>query len=218
MKPTRHPRSAGSSARAEVPAPRTAPGEVRLIGGQWKRSKLAVPDVPGLRPTPSRVRETLFNWLGQDLRGWCCVDAFAGSGALGFEAASRGALHVLLCEQHAQAVQALLKLRERLGASAVEVRRADGLAMLSQLPAASVDLVLLDPPFDSDLAERALPLAARAVREGAWVYLESSHDCRGVAWLPPDLEVQRYLKAATVHAHLLRKTTRPLSRPHAEAA
>jgi 16S rRNA (guanine966-N2)-methyltransferase len=75
------------------------PQEVRLLGGQWKRSKLPVADRPGLRPTPSRVRETLFNWLGQDLTGWRVLDAFAGSGALGFEAASRGAREVLLVEQ-----------------------------------------------------------------------------------------------------------------------
>ena len=74
-------------------------GEVRIIGGLWRRSKLAVPDQPGLRPTPDRVRETLFNWLGQDLTGWRCVDAFAGTGALGLEAASRGAAQVLAMAQ-----------------------------------------------------------------------------------------------------------------------
>ena len=73
--------------------------EIRIIGGLWKRTKLKVSDKPGLRPTPDRVRETLFNWLGQDLTGWRCVDAFAGTGALGFEAASRGAAQVLLLEQ-----------------------------------------------------------------------------------------------------------------------
>ncbi len=75
--------------------------ELRIIGGQWKRSKIKVVDKPGLRPTPDRVRETLFNWLGQDLTGWRCVDAFAGTGALGFEAASRGAASVLMLEQDA---------------------------------------------------------------------------------------------------------------------
>ena len=79
--------------------PAAAPNEVRIIGGQWKRTRLPVADKPGLRPTPDRVRETLFNWLGQDLAGWRCVDAFAGTGALGLEAASRGAAEVLLVEQ-----------------------------------------------------------------------------------------------------------------------
>jgi 16S rRNA (guanine966-N2)-methyltransferase len=83
-----------SSMKTDRAAPSTARHEIRIIGGQWKRSKLPVADKPGLRPTPDRVRETLFNWLGQDLTGWRCVDAFAGTGALGFEAASRGAAAV----------------------------------------------------------------------------------------------------------------------------
>ncbi|NDH52771.1 MAG: 16S rRNA (guanine(966)-N(2))-methyltransferase RsmD, partial [Betaproteobacteria bacterium] len=86
-----------------APVPRSAvvraSHEIRIIGGQWKRTKLQVADQATLRPTPDRVRETLFNWLGQDLSGWRCVDAFAGTGVLGFEAASRGALEVLLVEQ-----------------------------------------------------------------------------------------------------------------------
>src|SRR4029450_14011894 len=98
-----------------------AKNEVRIIGGQWKRSKLPVPDKPGLRPTPDRVRETLFNWLGQDLTGWRCVDAFAGTGALGLEAASRGAADVLVIEQDAQLVDQLRAIQAKLGASAVKV-------------------------------------------------------------------------------------------------
>lgn len=178
---------------------------MRLIGGVWKRSRLTVADVPGLRPTPNRVRETLFNWLGQDLRGWRCVDAFAGTGALGFEAASRGATHVLLCEQHPSAVAAMHKLRERLGAQAVEVRRADGLSVLHQLPASSVDLVFLDPPFDSDLVPQALQAAVHAVKPGAWVYLESAQAWTQDRLAPLGLELQRHLKAGAVHAHLLRR-------------
>ena len=88
-------------------------GEVRIIGGQWKRSLLPVANLPGVRPTPDRVRETLFNWLGQDLTGWRCADIFAGSGALGFEAASRGAAHVLLVEQQSGLVQQLLSVVQR---------------------------------------------------------------------------------------------------------
>jgi len=91
-----------SSAAKPAPKPRIAAklgNQVRIIGGQWKRTKLKVVDAAGLRPTPDRVRETLFNWLGQDLQGLRCMDAFAGSGALGFEAASRGAVNVLVVEQ-----------------------------------------------------------------------------------------------------------------------
>jgi len=84
-------------------------GEVRIIGGQWKRSKLPVANLPGLRPTPDRVRETLFNWLGQDMSGWHCADPFAGTGALGFEAASRGAASVLLGESSSHCIEVMQK-------------------------------------------------------------------------------------------------------------
>ena len=127
-------------------------GEIRIVGGQWKRTRLAVPDKPGLRPTPDRVRETLFNWLGQSLEAWSCVDVFAGTGALGLEAASRGAAPVQLLEQDADLVKSLQATVQRLKASdQVSVRRTDGVATLRGMPAASVDLVLLDPPFESKL-------------------------------------------------------------------
>src|SRR5205085_7494542 len=113
--------------RHSAPPPR----EVRIIGGQWKRTKLPVRDKPGLRPTPDRVRETLFNWLGQDLDGWRCIDAFAGTGALGFEAASRGAAQVLLVEQDPELVSTLRSTKARLQAQAVDVQRANGLSVLA---------------------------------------------------------------------------------------
>src|SRR5438045_8119886 len=112
------------------PQRRGPPHEVRIIGGVWRRSKLPVADVPGLRPTPDRVRETLFNWLGQDLTGWRCVDVFAGTGALGFEAASRGAADVLLCESDAGLVIQLKALQARLAADMVRIERGDGVASL----------------------------------------------------------------------------------------
>src|SRR5688500_20228263 len=102
---------------------REAAHAVRIIGGQWKRTKLPVPDKPGLRPTPDRVRETLFNWLGQDLAGWRCVDAFAGTGALGLEAASRGAADVLLVEAEGVLVDQLRAVVARLAAANVRVQR-----------------------------------------------------------------------------------------------
>src|SRR4051812_49877305 len=108
----------------------TPPSEVRIIGGQWKRTKLPVPDRPGLRPTPDRVRETLFNWLGQDLSGWRCMDVFAGTGALGFEAASRGAVQVVLVEQDPQLAELLRAAQRKLEAGAVRVQRGDGLSQL----------------------------------------------------------------------------------------
>jgi 16S rRNA (guanine(966)-N(2))-methyltransferase RsmD len=188
------------SARAGL---RHAPHEVRIIGGQWRRTVLPVADRPGLRPTPSRVRETLFNWLGQDLSGWRVADAFAGSGALGFEAASRGAASVVLLEQDPALVQSLEATRVKLKAPAsVRVQRADGLAWLRGAAAASLELVLLDPPFDSTLAAPSLAAALRLVVPGGFVYLESA-----VALAEPPAEawqIYRQSKAGAVHFALLR--------------
>ncbi|MFZ5566566.1 MAG: 16S rRNA (guanine(966)-N(2))-methyltransferase RsmD [Pseudomonadota bacterium] len=180
-------------------------GEVRIIGGQWKRSKLPVADKPGLRPTPDRVRETLFNWLGQDLTGWRCVDAFAGTGALGFEAASRSAKEVTLVEQDAALVVQLKKIKEQLQAEAVQVQRGDGIAALKAWPEGSADLVLLDPPFDAHLFEPALQAAARVVVAGGYVYLEAPSAWTEAQLAPLGLELHRHLKAGAVHAHLLRR-------------
>jgi 16S rRNA (guanine(966)-N(2))-methyltransferase RsmD len=179
-------------------------GEIRIIGGQWKRTRLAVPDKPGLRPTPDRVRETLFNWLGPSLEGWNCVDAFAGTGALGLEAASRGAAQVQLVEQDAALVKALQALVQRLKASEqVTVRRGDGVAWLRGLPAASVDLVLLDPPFDANLFESALTAARPCLRANGWLYLEAPKAWNEASLAPLGYTLYRHLKAGAVHAHLL---------------
>lgn len=148
-----------------------AANRVRIIGGQYRRRLLEFPDRDGLRPTPDRVRETLFNWLGQDLPGWLCLDLFAGSGALGFEAASRGAARVTLVERDAAARAALDRNRVALGASAVEVVRADALAWLAGNRVAW-NLIFLDPPFDSGLAARILPDLGPHLAAGGQVYVE----------------------------------------------
>ena len=180
-------------------------GEIRIIGGQWKRTRLPVPQRPGLRPTPDRVRETLFNWLGQDLTGWRCLDAFAGTGALGLEAASRGAASVLLVEQDGELLARLQQHVQRLQARSVQVRRGDGVAALRQCAAASLDLVLLDPPFDSALFQPALQAAAQAVGPQGWVYLEAPQAWDEAALAPLGLALHRHLRAGAVHAHLLRR-------------
>ncbi|MDZ4075158.1 MAG: 16S rRNA (guanine(966)-N(2))-methyltransferase RsmD [Hylemonella sp.] len=180
-------------------------GEVRIIGGQWKRSKLPVADRPGLRPTPDRVRETLFNWLGQDLTGWRCVDVFAGTGALGFEAASRGAKEVTLVEQDTALVAQLRKTKEQLQAAAVQVQRGDGIGALKAWPVASADLVFLDPPFEAKLFEAALQAAARAVAAEGYIYLEAPGAWGEEQLAPLGLVLYRHLKAGAVHAHLLRR-------------
>ena len=145
--------------------------EVRVIGGRWKRSKLPVADAPGLRPTPDRVRETLFNWLGQDLSGWRCLDAFAGSGALGFEAASRGADEVVLLERDRRQARCLTESAQRLKADQIRVEAVDAMAWMARCPPASFELVFIDPPFDAALVDPALALAARLVVPQGFVYV-----------------------------------------------
>jgi 16S rRNA (guanine(966)-N(2))-methyltransferase RsmD len=194
-----------AAAKPVARTPSRAAGEVRIIGGLWKRSKLPVADQPGLRPTPDRVRETLFNWLGQDLTGWSCVDVFAGTGALGFEAASRGAKAVTLIEQDGALVAQLKKSREQLQAGAVLVQRGEGVAALKAWPLASADLVFLDPPFDADLFAPALQAAARAVTPGGYVYLEAPSAWKEEQLAPLGLTLYRHLKAGAVHAHLLQR-------------
>jgi 16S rRNA (guanine966-N2)-methyltransferase len=183
----------------------TAPHEVRIIGGQWKRTKLKVTDKPGLRPTPDRVRETLFNWLGQDLSGWRCIDVFAGTGALGFEAASRGALEVRMVEHDATLVDQLKRMQIQLQASMTQIARGDGVAALRQLDAASMNVVFLDPPFDSTVFEPALVAAGRVVSADGFVYLEAPVQWTDAQLQASGLVVHRHLKAGAVHAHLLKR-------------
>ena len=182
--------------------------EVRIIGGQWKRTRLAVVDHPGLRPTPDRVRETLFNWLGQDLGGWRCIDVFAGTGALGFEAASRGAKAVLLVEQDTALVLHLKRVQTQLQATATDIVRGDGIAALRHLAVDSMDAVFLDPPFDSPLFEPALQAAGRVVAPDGFVYLEAPKQWSDVDLESIGLQVHRHLKAGAVHAHLLKRLAR----------
>lgn len=186
------------------PASRAA-HQVRIIGGRWKRTRLPVLDKPGLRPTPDRVRETLFNWLGQDLSGWRCLDAFAGTGALGLEAASRGAAEVLLVEQDAQLVEQLRAVQDRLGATAVKVERANGLSVLARLAACGLDLIFLDPPFDSGLFDEAVAASAAALGPGGLIYLEAPLAWDDARLAPYGLAVRRHVRAGAVHAHLLER-------------
>jgi 16S rRNA (guanine(966)-N(2))-methyltransferase RsmD len=146
---------------------------VRIIGGAYRSRILRFPARPGLRPTPDRVRETLFNWLGQDLAGRECLDLFAGSGALGFEAVSRGAAKVVLVENDREAWQALKTNAAALGCErAVEVVRADALEFVRDA-ARLFDIVFVDPPFGSGLLERVLPALPAVTRAGGLVYVES---------------------------------------------
>jgi len=174
---------------------------VRIVGGRWKRTPLAVPDAPGLRPTPDRVRETLFNWLGQTLAGCRCLDLFAGTGALGLEAASRGAGRVVMIERDRAALASIRAAIERLGASEVELIAGDAFEAMQRLVRAGerFDLVLLDPPFEARLLatvlERLPPLLAPAAR----VYVESDQALPAL----PGWRIERAARAGHVHYHLI---------------
>jgi 16S rRNA (guanine966-N2)-methyltransferase len=146
---------------------------VRIIGGDWRRRVLRFPDLPGVRPTPDRVRETLFNWLGQDLSGTCCLDLFAGSGALGFEAASRGAEKVLLVDVSPKVVAALVANRKVLRAEdRVEVVRSDAVRFAAHVEQ-RFDVVFLDPPFHADWLARLAPLVERVLAPDGVLYVEA---------------------------------------------
>lgn len=180
--------------------------EVRILGGQWRRSKLPVADRPGLRPTPSRVRETLFNWLGQDLSGLACIDAFAGTGALGLEAASRGATRVTLVERDAGLLQGLQALLSRLKASQVSLQRGDGVAHLAAAAPGQWDVVFLDPPFDAgpELFDSALRAARHAVAPTGFVYWETDRPWSAEACQALGFELHRQGRAGAVAFHLLK--------------
>lgn len=179
---------------------------MRLIGGAWKRSRLPVADRPGLRPTPARVRETLFNWLGQDLTGWRVLDAFAGSGALGFEAASRGAAEVVLLDTDAATVRSLRASGERLGGHQLRVEQADSMRWMARTNPARFELVLIDPPFGADAAEAAAAAAAPLLVPGGLLYVESPEPIDNP---PPGCEPFRKARAGKVHFGLWRRGYTP---------
>jgi len=193
---------------------RRPPQQVRIIGGQWKRTPLAVLDAEGLRPTPDRVRETVFNWLNHLLDGaWeqvSCLDLFAGTGALGFEAASRGAARVVMVEDNAAAVRQLEATREKLKADNVDVRRGDALAAAAALASNApqgFSLVFLDPPYHRDWLVKILPHCARLLTEGGMVYAEAEVPLDGEAppaWME-GWKVVRADKAGMVFYHLLQR-------------
>ena len=145
---------------------------VRIIGGEHRGRRIEVPDRPGLRPTPDRVRETLFNWLGQRLDGLACLDLFAGSGALGFEAASRGAARVVMVENDRQAFDALEDARKTIGFGAVELTYGDAFDYLARGNDA-FDVVFLDPPFRQNALATALERLPRRLAARARVYVEA---------------------------------------------
>ncbi len=171
---------------------------LRIVGGKYRSRVLRVPSRPGLRPTPDRVRETLFNWLGQDLAGLACLDLFAGSGALGFEAASRGAARVAMVEKDRVALAELERSKEALGASQVEIVAGDAEAYLAR-EQAGFDVVFLDPPFRQNALPAILAQLLPRLRPLARVYVESDAP---VTVSPPWMELKR-ARAGQVSYQLL---------------
>jgi len=156
-------------------------GKVRIIGGEYRGRRIAVPARPGLRPTPDRVRETLFNWLGQRLDGLTCLDLFAGSGALGFEAASRGAARVVMVEQDRSVFLSLKETKDVMGAAQVELVLSDAFEYLKRTTEC-FDVVFLDPPFGQNALPGALERLAGHLAPAARVYVESERAIEADAW------------------------------------
>lgn len=175
--PQRGPRPVSAASRSAAPT-----GKVRIIGGRWRGTRLAVADAPGLRPTSDRVRETLFNWLMPVLPGARVLDLFAGSGALGLEALSRGAASAVLVERDPALAAELRALTARLqGGEAAAVAQADALAWLAAQPkagegAAGFDLAFVDPPFAAGLWSTVWPALLPTLAPSAWLYVESPAD------------------------------------------
>ena len=176
---------------------------MRIIAGRYRRRILRFPDSEGLRPTSDRVRETLFNWLGQDLAGEQCLDLFAGSGALGFEALSRGAAQVVMVEPASKVIAALRENAKMLESPpGVEIIRGDALQYLASTKS-KFDLIFLDPPFDKGWIPRLEPLLAGVANKDAAVYIEAEHEV-GVLG---NWRAVRHGKAGEVHFQLMRRET-----------
>ena len=176
---------------------------LRIIGGRYRRRILRFPDSEGLRPTPDRVRETLFNWLGQDLAREPCLDLFAGRGALGFEALSRGAARVVMVEPASKVIAALRKNAKMLeNPPGMEIIRGDALQYLASTKS-KFDLIFLDPPFDKGWIPRLEPLLAGVANEGAAVYIEAEHEIGALG----NWRAVRHGKAGEVHFQLMRRET-----------
>jgi 16S rRNA (guanine966-N2)-methyltransferase len=177
---------------------RTRRNTVRIIGGRWRSRILEFPDAADLRPTPDRVRETLFNWLGQDLSGMACLDLFAGSGALGFEALSRGAASTVMVEKDPAALRALRENAGKLAAGNLTVVRGDALEFARETRS-RFDVVFVDPPYRLNLQTAALSLVRGLLSPHGRVYVETAS-----ALEPPQgWTVLRSSRAGSVHFYLL---------------
>lgn len=181
----------------------TTMSRIRITGGAWRSRLIQVMDAQGLRPTPDRVRETLFNWLGQDLSGWRCLDLFAGSGILGLECASRGAVEVVLVEKYPKTMAQLRENAAPFACDRLRLERADALefAAAAHRRDRPFDLILLDPPYRQGLLERIAPLLPALAGPGTRIYAEAEHRIETLG----DWRVAKQGQAGQVFYHLLER-------------
>jgi len=188
------------SLRRPLFRPLALPREIRIIGGRWRGRRLRFPAIADIRPTPDRVRETLFNWLGQDLTGLTTLDLFAGSGALSLEALSRGATRAVAVDRDRSTLQALSKTAMQLGTDALETHCSDAGAYLAR-ETRLFDVIFLDPPFADPRWNTLVPAACERLASAGALYLEASSALDA----PPGWVLSRSDKAGQVHYHLLRR-------------
>ena len=186
--------------------PTAAGNRVRIIGGSWRGRIVRFPQTEGLRPTPDRVRETLFNWLAQDLAGCRCLELFAGSGVLSLEALSRGAALAVAVDRSRTLIDALRATAQVFGGEALETHCAQAQAWIAR-ERRDFDVIFLDPPFRDDPWAWLLPACAARLVPGGYLFAEAGHALSP----PPSLAPWRSDKAGQVHYHLFVK---PRSAPH----
>jgi 16S rRNA (guanine966-N2)-methyltransferase len=193
-----------ATSKRDLPAS-SGRNSVRIIGGAWRGRRVHFPDLPDLRPTPDRVRETLFNWLQHSLSGTRCLDLFAGSGALGLEALSRGAADVVFVEQFPAAARTLQEQLDRLGGEEKGHVMEMGAARFLRTPAKPFDIVFLDPPFGKGALAEYIPMldSGNWLSVGGLIYLENER-IAGVPPLPPHWELLKSKSAGEVGYHLAR--------------
>ena len=178
---------------------KTTSNQVRINAGVWRSRLLKFPDAEGLRPTPERVRQTVFNWLGQDLTGKTCLDLFSGTGAFGFEALSRNAKNVTIVEFSKAAFQALVQNKTMLQAKNLQIHHQDALQFLSQ-NTQKFDIVFIDPPYQKGWLDKLLPILKEHLQDSGTIYVEAEFALQDSSiW-----QVIKHGKAGNVFYHLLK--------------
>ena len=181
---------------------------VRINAGEWRSRLIKFPDAEGLRPTPERVRQTVFNWLGQDLTGLNCLDLFSGTGVMGFEALSRGAIAVTLVEKSSPAYKALISNKQLLQADKANILHQDALQFLNQ-NTLKFNIIFLDPPYNQEWLPKLLPLIAMHLHAEGLVYVEAEYaldesQLNASAGFMADWQIVKQNKAGNVFYHLLK--------------